>query len=457
LGSKRLAVYPISRKAAAMEQLSIWNEDVGRLVLFGPGMAAPFSGADFRPNGGPGQSVREAIDLLLEDTSPATLSAGLSDLERLLQAAASEADLPPKPVYLECSPAPGEDLWQSRILSGWIEPLGGERAFGSLGVRLHLERENAWQGSEACLPISNRSGARMTSGLTLYNHCDADAGHDNFAEIAPADLPGDLPGPARFEIHNLGGSVISYLALYQDAHQTGGLFFATMLEAENASAGTNLDDPTCSGGKLRQFNWSGPDPSPLCAWYLPDQAASLADGRTFKPIARLAGRLGSDEVWLRLTVKMDADLLWAGAWNLAPTGQELVELNSLRLPPALAGMGRLAGVYLGLEARCATPANHSLLLDYLALTPADGWRRLTAHSRGAPTLSSLVDDGITGQVYTASAGVSASGFSAYGDPIQLLPGCAQRIGLLAMDASGLAAPERSFSLKIFYRPRRRRL
>jgi hypothetical protein len=317
-----------------MEQISIWNEDTGRLVLHGAGIAAPFTGADFRSSAGPGESVRETIDLLLEDTSPSVLSNGLGAIERLLGAASSEAG-PSSSPYLECIPAPGEDVWQSRVLSGWVEPLGGERAFGSLGVRLHLERENAWQGAEVCLPISNRSGTRVTSGLTLFNHCDSGAGHDNFAEIYASDLPGDLPGPARFEMRNPAGSAITCVYLFRDAHPDAGLFFPVILEAENASGGSSADDPACSGGRLRQISWSTGDPTLLFTWLLTDQTVTQANGRAFKAIARVPDKLSAADLWMRLVLKMDTYLLWAGAWILAPGGQELVELSTLRIPPDL--------------------------------------------------------------------------------------------------------------------------
>jgi hypothetical protein len=138
-------------------------------------------------------------------------------------------------------------------------------------------------------------------------------------------------------------------------------------------------------------------------------------------------------------------------------GQELVELNLLPLPPLLAGMGSLAGLDLVLQSCSSSSGAHSLQVDFLHLTPLDGWRKLVSLQRGLPNGSTLVEDGFLDEVYTRFGSLHSGDFTAYGDPLFLIPGKAQRLYFLQSVIVGQAPVGRVLQVKAAYRPRKRQL
>jgi hypothetical protein len=440
-----------------MKQIALMNETECSLVLEGAGITRPFRGARYLPAGSPEETVEEQLDLLLEDSSPGEIAGGMSRLERLLGLArASARNATGRSVYLNVTGAEGEQAWCSPVQDGWVEALGGERSRGSLGVKLHLRRENFWEGPELALPLSNRGGTRVTTPLPISNHTDWHSGHENYVEIAGSDVTGDLPAAMRLEFTNLGGSPTTYLFLGMDQHPSGSEFFTPWLEGEDALMAVGVTDAMCSGGKKVDLAWQGSEETELCAWLLREPQPARARGRFFKVLLRAAdGGIHELDTWLRANLKINGSPVWEGAWTLAPVGQELLELNLLPLPPYLAGLDSLAGVSLALQARCGVNGEHSFALDFLQITPLDGWRRLVSAGRGVPDGFTLYEDGLRGCVYTGPGRLFETDFAAYGDALRLQPGITQRLVVLQAAAGGQALAERGMSVQAFTRARRR--
>ncbi|MDD5371281.1 MAG: hypothetical protein PHQ40_19545 [Anaerolineaceae bacterium] len=436
------------------------HETVSSLVLEGAGSARPFRGARYLPAGGAEEVLEEQIDLLLEDSAPSEIASGMSRLERFLGLArTSFRNQCGRPVYLTVVGAEGEEAWRSLVQDGWVETLGGGRSRGSLGVRLHLRRENAWEAPETALPLSNRGGTRVTAPLPVSNHTDWHSGHDNYVEIAGSDVTGDLPAAMRLELTNLGGSATTYLFIGLDQHPSGSEFFSPWLEAEDALMVVGVDDAACSAGKKVNLAWQGSEETELCAWSLREPQPARAGGRFFKVIARATdGGIHEADVWLRTCLRVNGSPVWDGAWTLAPIDQELVELNLLPLPPYLAGLDSLAGISLALQARCSASGSHGFALDYLQITPLDGWRRLVSTGRGVPDDFILYEDGLRSLVYTGPEGrLFETDFVAYGDALRLQPGITQRLVVLQAAGNGQALAERAMAVQAFTRARRRSL
>lgn len=442
-----------------MRTLSLSHALEGRLVLEGAGSARPFLQARYLPRASSSGQVEDQIDLLLESNSPADIAQGVSSLERLLHWARALANDPlGEPVYLTCRDLEGEEEWRSPLRDGWLELTGGQRSHGSVGARLHLRRDNYWEAAEAPLPLSNRNASRTTQPLLVYNHHDGHSGHDNFAEIAASDVSGDQPAPVRLELTNLAGGATTCVWVGLDQHRVGGQFFSPWLEAETGLGAVPLVDPTCSGEAQVSLSWSGTQVNELLRWTVASPQPDLAAGRFFQGILRLAGG-GSQagDLWLRTRLELEDSVIWEGAWVLIPVNQELVELNLLPLPPLLAGMGSLAGLDLVLQGYSISGGMHSLQVDYLHLTPLDGWRKLVSVERGLPEGSTLYEDGFLGEVYTGFGSLFSGDFTVYGDPIFIIPGKAQRLYILQSVDVGQAPAGRTLQVKAAYRPRKRQL
>jgi hypothetical protein len=436
-----------------MIALSLEHVTAGSLVLEGVGLARPFTGACYQPASGPGESIADSLILVLESSSPAQVAAGLSSLEKYLNLAnAASKTLSGQPVYVSCTLAPGEPAWRSRLESAWLEHLGGQLGMGSLGLRLHFTRENAWEGPETILPVTNPNGLRLTDGLLIFNSAGSNL-YDNYLEVASADLSGSLPARARLELLNQGLTSLAYLFCGLDRCPLDGSYFSPWLEGEDAAGGQPLDDPSCSRGKAQRAAWSGTAPNDLLTWALPFPASEQAGGRYFKAFLRLSSGTAYSDLSLRFRLELAGHLAWEGPWEAVPANQELVELNLLPIPPYLAGLRSLAGLTITLQARRGTAGDHILLVDLLYLLPLDAWRRLASSGLGAPPGWTLYDDALTGYVYTGQGSLLQNDFASYGDQLTLTPGLTQRLYLLLRDNNGQAALGHQLLAKLYYRPR----
>lgn len=106
------------------------------------------------------------------------------------------------------------------------------------------------------------------------------------------------------------------------------------------------------------------------------------------------------DVWVRLRVKFSLTTIWEGPQVLLNTVYGLQDLGVLQLPPYLVGAGDIYPLNLVLYAQRAATGTHSLSLDYVQLSPLDGWRKLSPRGYGLAYGVRLVDDGIEGQTYT---------------------------------------------------------
>jgi len=190
----------------------------------------------------------------------------------------------------------------------------------------------------------------------------------------------------------------------------------------------------------------------LLTWTLSTELLNKLAGRYVRIIGNITGSVSSS-TWLRFKVKFALTTIWEGPLTLLGT-ISLQELVSMRLPPYLVGAGDLYPLDLVLSAKSSV--SHSFELDFLQLTPLDGWRKLTHKGYGLGYEARIVDDAIDGYLYTdgwTPAGKTGH-YVGYGEPILLQPGKLQRLYFLHMPQAGSFVIYRTLSVKIYYRPRR---
>lgn len=134
------------------------------------------------------------------------------------------------------------------------------------------------------------------------------------------------------------------------------------------------------------------------------------------------------------------------------------DMFTLRLPPWLLGQSSLASLDLILTGLQNTGSSINLNLDFIQVTPLDGWRMLECSGYGVLQNSRMVDDGVNDVCYidTGSGANKAGYLVPYGSPIELYPGKKQKLYFLMHSNIGnVAEIQRTASVKLFYRPRRR--
>lgn len=279
----------------------------------------------------------------------------------------------------------------------------------------------------------------------------------NYVEIAEGDVEGDLPAATRLEITNNFNSENRAYTIWigQNVESDPGNL-SHILEAEDASGETTVDSYLSSGNQYKDLDWSGAAENTLLTWTLSTELLNQLAGHYFRVIGKLFANVPAG-LWVRLKVMMAATVLWDGPLTLLQSGSaELQELASLRLPPYLLGSGDLYPLTMLLNAKINSAGAHTFHIDYIQLTPLDGWRKLQPKGYGAGYEVRVVDDGIDGYLYTdgwTPAGKTGH-YVGYGNPIMVQPGKLQRIYFLHNNMYGTAKIYRTLSVKIYYRPRR---
>lgn len=283
-----------------------------------------------------------------------------------------------------------------------------------------------------------------------------DAGICNYVDIAGADIEGELPAPVRLEITNTYNSASWAASVWIGQNvESDPENLVHILQAEDATGETPVADPSASGNASKSCTWNDTTEDVLLTWDLTTALLNQLQGNYQRILAHFTTTPGVN-TWLRLKVYLDVTAIWTGPLVYLDSVQYIQELASLRLPPYLLGAGDLYPLTLELSAKHSSAGAHNVVIDYLQITPLDGWRKLVNQGYQLEYGARLVDDGIDDYLYGDGAAVDgkAGFYVGHGDRIQLQPGLPQRLYFLHNNAAGSAPIWRTLSIKAFYRPRK---
>ena len=197
-----------------------------------------------RSNGA--EPVTETLSLTVSGSSIADMQSRKATLEQILEIANRRNDIR-SPQYktgdktfLRITPDGDSTTWRAEILAARLEPDSSALvAWGNKKERFRLTiTRTVWEDdTERAITLANNNGTNST-GLTVYNHEDGGAGHDNWVQIAAAQVTGGLPAPAIVKWKNSYGSSL-YLSKYyfwNNAYATPNTLWY-VLEGENALSG----------------------------------------------------------------------------------------------------------------------------------------------------------------------------------------------------------------------------
>ena len=401
-------------------------------------------------------SVTETIDLTFYAASTSAMQTAMQTLGRLLDTMRRRRAIGVGPrVYLQWQPDGDATTWRSELLDARIEyqddtlsAWGQSKSPASLSI----ERVPYWEGALTQLPLTNANGTSNTSGLTVWNHDDSGVGHDNYVQIAAADVAGTIPAPVMVELTNSTGSAQTYDAIYMATNAFCDPANLThSLEAESIvvstyydSIGSNADS---SNGQYVVKSITG-----TYRQFFDLSAALMADtlGHDFHLLARFrnAGTMYvRPSVWDAsgaVQLRAGDEVEFTGSTN------QLVDLGVIPLPPG--GYGTAYGAQrLSLYYR--PTGTISVQLDSFLLFPAVAFRRLTpigSIANGAK----ITDDPIEDRAYITASSVDRPGVVRRSGPVMVWPNTLQRI-YFAWALSNATSPiDQTFTVKAWYRPRR---
>lgn len=409
---------------------------------------------------GPGEldfaPVTEPIEVAFVGASTGAIQAAINGVERLLLAAERRARTGVGArVFLQYQPIGDGTLWRSEVYGGGVGLAeSAMTTFGSLitRARLTVTRASWWEGSRTQIPLTNGNGSNNTSGLTIYNHDDGDAGHDNYLEISAGSVAGVVPSPVELQLTNNNGATVAINAFYL-ANNIFDTSFSHIVEGEaQASGGSDGSAGTCSGGQFLSLAFTG---TGTAQWNLVATQMKKTQGRYFHLLARMPFFALAPGTYVKASIRDNNGLVvlatMKDAVKLTLGTAYLQYLGTLPLPPG--GFNDDYGIQrLVLEFSCAV--SETINLDFIQLTPADElcYREVVARDTGHEAGTVFVDDGIEGSTYKILSGNNDPIYAPKGRPLHVFPGVNQRIYVL-MDGVD-ATIDKTMTAQAWYRPRR---
>jgi len=326
--------------------------------------------------------------------------------------------------------------------------------------------------NDATLNIAydNNTCAGLTGDATS---ADTSAGsataNENWVSIKAADVIGDLPAPIKAELYNSksGSDATDEIYIHHNVYSTPASL-DHILEGEDATGATVTDiaDGTSCGGFYAALAYTATVETLIAQWALSTTELSYMAGGRFALLARWAAAFPYTDMWLRLKLTTDTTntVLWEGNLSLIPDDRTLHSLDIARLPPYLAGQANLKGINLRLYALRDQSGEHTIKLDCLQLSPIsgdNGWKRFVSVEEGTAGVAYqeyITHDDTEGYTYRTDTGAKIiAEFTDYGGPILLVPNTAQKLQFLSVDFNGLAKIDQTWTVKMWYRPRRNSL
>lgn len=359
--------------------------------------------------------------------------------------------------YVKFQPDGAAAAYRSEILDGNVpvseENLDYQWPALKIEVAVFWTRRGYWEAaSETELSLANGGGSG-TGGRTVYNHDDGGAGHDDYVQIAAADVTGDLPAPCRVEMANASGAGVGFQQVHLGLNAfSGPTVFVPTLEYESGNlSGTDTADANSSNGfYVPQTIAASELWSKLATWSLSAAQIDAAAGGWFRLLARLLNVPTGMRVQPRVEYAITD--IWTGeeVYLDATTTAKMYDFGWIQIPPGGYDQGSMAALSLSLYGRAAAGGTFSA--DFLKLFPLDGWRRIGQVSNySIPNGDKIVDDGIYKQVYGITGSSRYQIYTWRGPGISLWPGRDQRI--LFAWAETVWTISQTLTVRAYYRPR----
>lgn len=415
----------------------------------------------------PLQPLKEKCRIRFYRTN-ASIRANVEALGRLFKQAQNYQSSKTGPrVYVEFDPGDTGTIYRSLIFSATANHqennLGMEWTNNSLEMEIEWTRQPFWEGPLTQVPLSNSSATNDLSGIAITNANYSSS--ENWVSIDGTDIEGDLDAPIKVQMLNSksGANPTDEIYIFHNVYSSPA-DFTHILEAEDATGGTVTpgSDGTSSGGNNATIAWSGTTETKIAEWALSSALLGYAAGGRFAILARWAELFPYNNCWLRMRLETTTNYydIYKGDLKLVSpitSGRQLTLLDTVRLPPYLEGLATIRELALTMYGKRATSPS-TMDLDYIQLSPIsgdNGMLRFKSVARGVPYNMNFVHDDTEGFTYrTDGSNNMISEFAQYGGPVLLVPQIDQKLIFTTSDYQGYAKIDQTWTVKLWYRPRR---
>lgn len=372
----------------------------------------------------PGFELADEIRIVASGTAT-ELIAARNELEELLNTARRRQQTQTGPrVFVEYQNATGADWFRSEILDGRLsaddEPMLRRVDNGTNVFHLAMMRQPFWEGDRT----------QLVNGTTIAN---GESG--NSVQIAANDVEGNLPAPVEIKIVNAEAGAVAWRNFYL---------------ACNAWNDPAIYTPWLTGSA---FVWSDSQThgTSILAWTLSDAQLTDMAGDYFRFIAGFTTAPSADAYaklrlrWNNQVTLVEGDEVYTGASG----GKYMLDMGAFPVPPGGYSSATLVSVRFSVRAAVAGSGT----LDWIAMLPANNFRKLRQVDYSTAAGASIIDDGIEGIAYVDVSGSRYPLVATYGAPLQVWPGRINRIYALYDEASAYT-PGNDMTVSVWYRPRR---
>lgn len=400
------------------------------------------------------QYVSESVELTFYAASASAMQTAIQGLQRLLDGIRRRQQWGVGPVvYLNFQPDGDATTWRSEMVDARLEY--GEDTLSvypqaKMPATLVLQREPYWEGALTQIPLTNSSASNNTSGLTIYNHDDGGASHDNYLQIAAADVGGSLPAPIKLELTNGTGSTQSWKQIWLACNAfSDPANFTHILEGETQVAGgTTGSNADSSNSSYATITINTQD---VHQWTLSAALLQDAQGYDFHMLARFRSVNGTVYIRPAIYDSSGTYALWTGDESqVGLLSDAIIDLGVCPLPP-----GGYSTAYGAQRLYWALRSASSIVVqtDFIAFFPANTFRKLRMLSLTANGVK-VTDDQPEGRAYSVASSVETPNVAVSGLPLTVWPNTLQRIYVLWSYADLSASISQTMSVKAWYRPRR---
>lgn len=288
--------------------------------------------------------------------------------------------------------------------------------------------------------------------------------HENWVSIKAADVIGDLHAPIKLQMYNSksGADATDEFFVHHNVYSTPASL-DHIYEGEDATGATVTATPdgTSSGGFYGSLSYTATTETKIATWAISTGELTYMAGGRFAILSRWQAAFPYTDMWLRLKVEGANSPIDTGELNIVPNTRGLQPLDVFRLPNNLMGQSALKGVNLVLYAYRNQSGAHTIPLDYLQLSPIAGdnsWLHFKSVDNGVGYEEYFTHDATERWTYrTDTSSKIIAEFSDQGGEIQLVPGTVQKLYFLTCDYNGAAKVDQTWTVKLWYRPRRNAL
>lgn len=372
----------------------------------------------------PDFTLTEEIRVVVSGTAPELIGARNVVEDLLTTARRRQTTQTGNRVFVEYQNSTGATWFRSEILDGRVdaddEPMLRRVDNGTNVLHVLIERQPWWEGARTLL-VDAETIANGESG--------------NSVEIAAEDVEGTLPAPVEIRIENAEAGAVAWRNFYLACNAWN--------DPENYS-------PWLSGSA---FVWSNNQThnTSILAWTLTDAQLTDMQGDYFRFVAGFTTAPSADAYmklrlrWNNQVTLVEGDEVYTGASG----GKYVVDMGTFPVPPGGYASATLVSVRFSVRAA----ASGAGTLDWIAMLPANNFRKLRQVYSSTAAGASIVDDGIEGVAYVL---VSTSRYplvATYGAPLMVWPGRVNTIYVL-YDENGDYTPANTMDVSVWYRPRR---